>query len=65
MAEPIQDQIKRALEVADSAGGRLFYAEREHPEYREYDSVNALIVSTDGTTTVNGVPIDSTTSPLY
>ncbi len=48
-----------------SAGGRLFYAEREHPEYREYDSVNALIVSMDGTTTVNGVPIDSTTSPLY
>ncbi len=48
-----------------SSGGRLLYAEREHPEYWEYDSVNVPIVSMDGTTTVNGVPIDGIASPLY
>lgn len=32
--------------------GRLFYAEAGHPEYRSYDSVDALIVSMDGTATV-------------
>jgi hypothetical protein len=31
--------------------GRLFYAETGHPEYRSYDSVDALIVSMDGTAT--------------
>ena len=30
-----------------STGGRLFYAETGHPEYRSYDSVDALIVSMD------------------
>lgn len=34
-------------------GGRLLYAETGHPEYRSYDSVDSLIVSMDGTSTVN------------
>ena len=33
--------------------GRLFYAEAGHPEYRRYDSINALIVNMDGTATVD------------
>jgi hypothetical protein len=33
--------------------GRLFYAESGHPEYRSYDSVDALIVGMDGTATVD------------
>ena len=33
--------------------GRLSYAETGHPEYRSYDSVDVLIVSMDGTTTVD------------
>jgi len=36
-----------------SAGGRLLYAETGHPEYRSYDSVDALILSVDGTATVD------------
>ena len=40
-----------------SVGGRLLYAEAGHPEYRSYGSVDALIVSMDGTAT-----IDSATS---
>lgn len=47
------------------SGGRLLYAEREHPEYQEYDSVDVLIVRMDGTTTVNGEPIDRIANPLY
>lgn len=31
-----------------STGGRLLYAETGHPEYRSYDSVDALIVGMDG-----------------
>ena len=33
--------------------GRLLYAENGHPEYRSYDSVDALIVGMDGTDTVD------------
>ena len=33
--------------------GRLLYADIGHPEYRSYDSVDALIVSMDGTATVD------------
>jgi len=33
--------------------GRLRYAEDGHPEYRSYDSVDALIVSLDGAGTFN------------
>lgn len=33
--------------------GRLLYAEPGHPEYRSYDSVDALIVGMDGTATVD------------
>jgi len=33
--------------------GRLLYAETGHPEYRIYDSVDALIVSMDGSATVD------------
>lgn len=33
--------------------GRLLYAEPGHPEYRSYDTVDALIVSMDGTATVD------------
>jgi hypothetical protein len=33
--------------------GRLLYAETGHPEYRSYDSVDALIVRMDGTATVD------------
>ena len=33
--------------------GRLMYAEAGHREYRSYDSVDALIVGMDGTTTVD------------
>ena len=36
-----------------SVGGRLVYAETGHPEYRSYDSVDALIVNMDGTATVD------------
>ena len=35
--------------------GRLLYAENGHPEYRNYDSVDALIVSMDGTSTLDSV----------
>ena len=35
--------------------GRLSYAETDHPEYRAYDSVDALIVSMDETATVDSV----------
>ncbi|WP_346665178.1 BREX-3 system P-loop-containing protein BrxF [uncultured Mailhella sp.] len=35
--------------------GRLLYAENGHPEYRNYDSVDALIVSMDGTYTLDSV----------
>ncbi|OGQ88896.1 MAG: AAA family ATPase [Deltaproteobacteria bacterium RIFOXYD12_FULL_56_24] len=35
------------------AGARLLYAEAGHPEYRSYDSVDALIVSMDGTASVD------------
>jgi hypothetical protein len=34
-------------------GGKLLYAETGHPEYRSYDSVDALIVSMDETVTVD------------
>lgn len=33
--------------------GRLLYAETGHPEYHSYESVDALIVSMDGTATVD------------
>jgi hypothetical protein len=36
-----------------STGGRLLYAETGHPEYRSYDSADALIVNMDGTATVD------------
>ena len=36
-----------------STGGRLLYAETGHPEYRSYDSVDALIVCMDSTATVD------------
>ncbi len=36
-----------------STDGRLLYAEMEHPEYRSYESVDALIVGMDGTATVD------------
>lgn len=32
---------------------RLLYAETGHPEYRSYDSANALIVNMDGTTSID------------
>ena len=32
--------------------GRLLYAETGHPEYRSYDSVDALIVGMDGTASI-------------
>jgi len=38
-----------------STGGRLLYAETGHPEYRSYDSVDALIVGMDGTATIDSV----------
>ena len=34
-------------------GGMLFYAEPDHPEYRRYDSVDALIVDTNQTSTAD------------
>lgn len=36
-----------------STGGKLIYAESCHPEYRSYDSVDALIVGMDGSATVD------------
>ena len=36
-----------------STGGRLLYAETGHPEYRSYESVDALVVSMGGTATVD------------
>lgn len=35
------------------SSGRLLYAEISHPEFRSYDSVDALIVGMDGTATVD------------
>lgn len=40
--------------------GRLLYAETGHPEYRSYDSVDALIVGMDGTATVDEAQIRRT-----
>ena len=40
--------------------GRLLYAETGHPEYRSYDSVDALIVDMDGTATVDSAQIRRT-----
>lgn len=34
-------------------GGRLLYAETNHPEYRNYELVDTLIVSMDGTATID------------
>ncbi|MBE0434052.1 BREX-3 system P-loop-containing protein BrxF [candidate division WOR-3 bacterium] len=34
-------------------GERLYYAEISHPEYRSYDSVDALVVGMDGKATVD------------
>jgi hypothetical protein len=36
--------------------GRLVYAETGHPEYRRYDSVDALLVDMQGPATVDAVP---------
>ena len=33
--------------------GRLLYAEAGHPEYRSYESIDALIVGMDGTAAVS------------
>ena len=41
-----------------STDGRLFYAETGHPEYRSYDPVNVLIVSMDGTATIDSKESD-------
>lgn len=38
--------------------GRLLYAEAGHPEYRSYDSVEALIVDMDGKATVDSAKND-------
>ena len=35
-----------------ASGGKLTYAETGHPEYRSYDSVDAVLVSMDGTAIV-------------
>ncbi len=35
------------------ASGKLLYAEAGHPEYRSYDSIDVLIVSMDGTATID------------
>lgn len=32
--------------------GKLFYAEIGHPEYRRYDTIDALVVCMDGTATI-------------
>ena len=40
--------------------GRLLYAETGHPEYRSYDSVDALIVGMDGSATVDEAQIRRT-----
>ena len=36
-----------------SKGGRLLYAKSGHPEYRNYDSINVLVVGMDGTASVD------------
>lgn len=41
--------------------GRLVYAETGHPEYRRYDSVDALLVDMHGPATVDAVPKDKET----
>ncbi len=40
------------------SNGRLVYAETGHPEYRYYDSIDALIVGMDGATTIDLVNTD-------
>ena len=37
----------------ETIAGRVKYAETSHPEYRSYDSVDAMIVGMDGTATVD------------
>lgn len=54
----ILQNISRNCAVVASWGGsfsngRLQYAEPGHSEYRSYDSVNALIVTMDGWTTID------------
>ncbi|MFH0729427.1 MAG: BREX-3 system P-loop-containing protein BrxF [Pseudomonadota bacterium] len=44
-------------------GGRLLYAEMGHPEYRSYDSVDALIVNMDGTATIDSAKNDREAEP--
>ena len=38
-----------------ASGRKLTYATSDHPEYRNYDQVDALIVGMDGTATVDSV----------
>ena len=42
--------------------GRLLYATIDHPEYRRYDSVDALIVRMDGFSSIDRASIDSATN---
>jgi hypothetical protein len=45
------------------ADRRLLYAEMGHPEYRSYDSVDALIVNMDGTATIDSAKNDRKAGP--
>lgn len=53
----LQGISRKRLVVASWNGvinsGRLLYAEIGHPEYRSYDSVDALLVGMDGSATVD------------
>jgi len=48
-----RDRVVVASWSGASIGNKLWYAEMGHPEYRSYDSVDALIVNMDGTATVD------------
>ena len=69
-----QDPLRLLLNIArnysvvaswngKTAGGKLIYAEPGHPEYRSYDLVDALIVSMDGTASIDLAKHNSEAGP--
>ncbi len=46
------------------AGDRLSYAETGHPEFRRYLGVDALIVTVDGTASIDGAMQDNEAAPV-
>lgn len=64
----LQHLSRNRLVVASWSGtyasGGLSYAETGHPEYRRYLGVDALIVTVDGTASIDGVMKDNEAAPV-